>query len=517
MTARARAAATALACLAIGITATSKPAGQTSAPTWPTPLAGPPSIPEFWSTELLEDYELPLATPSRTPAHVSRAYYYALPERRVFKTYPVYHPDREPAGYMERLRAAQPELVFDASTLRTEADWIAAGQRVFELPIDVNGPILRPSQVRDAAWYARHRVPVAGDGTMPFARWVVREQGKVELGNVACAMCHTRVMPDGTVILGAQGNFPFDQVFADDIPNIPSAVMTLVAQALIGAPWDIETTTRLAAMSPAALRDAWAAIPPGVIARQGTSVFAPPAVPDLIGIASRRYLDKTGLGRHRGIADLMRYAALNQSMDVLGDYGGFVPDAADGRTRAEPGRAGFSGANDRYSDAQLYALGKFLYSLTPPPNPNTPGALSDRGEQVFARSGCARCHTPPAYTANALVPADGFAVPPAHRQRYDVMDVRVGTDPALTMRTRRGTGYYKIPSLRGVWYRGPFEHSGSVATLEDWFDARRLRADYIPTGFKGRGVATRAVPGHLFGLTLSPDDKAALSAFLKTL
>jgi hypothetical protein len=45
------------------------------------------------------------------------------------------------------------------------------------------------------------------------------------------------------------------------------------------------------------------------------------------------------------------------------------------------------------------------------------------------------------------------------------------------METRRGTGYYKVPSLRGVWYRGPFEHNGSVATLEDWFDPSRLRDD----------------------------------------
>ena len=85
------------------------------------------------------------------------------------------------------------------------------------------------------------------------------------------------------------------------------------------------------------------------------------------------------------------------------------------------------------------------------------------------------------------------------------------------MNTRRGTGYYKVPSLKGVWYRGPFEHMGSVATLEDWFDARRLRDDYVPTGFKGYRVTTRAVKGHEFGLALPPEDKKALLAFLRTL
>lgn len=56
-----------------------------------------------------------------------------------------------------------------------------------------------------------------------------------------------------------------------------------------------------------------------------------------------------------------------------------------------------------------------------------------------------------------------------------------------------------------------------VATLEDWFDPKRLRDDYVPTGFKGYGVKTRAVKRHEFGLQLSAEDKRALIAFLKTL
>ena len=74
-----------------------------------------------------------------------------------------------------------------------------------------------------------------------------------------------------------------------------------------------------------------------------------------------------------------------------------------------------------------------------------------------------------------------------------------------------------MPSLKGVWYRGPFEHNGSVATLEDWLDPRRLRDDYVPTGFSPSGVKMRAVKGHAFGLNLSPEEKQDLIAFLKTL
>lgn len=176
-----------------------------------------------------------------------------------------------------------------------------------------------------------------------------------------------------------------------------------------------------------------------------------------------------------------------------------------------------SGAQTRYSDARLYALGQFIYAMTPPPNPNRFDARAERGQRVFSASGCARCHTPPLYTANKLVPAEGFTPPVDHYNKYGILDVRVGTDPTLTMTTRRGTGYYKIPSSKGVWYRGPFEHNGSVATLEDRFDPARLRDDYVPTGFVGIGVKTRAVQGHPFGLNLSDDDRAARIAFLKTL
>lgn len=63
-----------------------------------------------------------------------------------------------------------------------------------------------------------------------------------------------------------------------------------------------------------------------------------------------------------------------------------------------------------------------------------------------------------------------------------------------------------------------FEHNGSVASLEDWFDPRRLRDDYVPTGYVGPpGTKTRAIRGHEFGLHLSGEDKLALIAFLKTL
>lgn len=202
----------------------------------------------------------------------------------------------------------------------------------------------------------------------------------------------------------------------------------------------------------------------------------------------------------------MRYAALNQGMSDYIEYGQFIPS----------GKRPDASTLARYSDEQLYALATYLYSLKPPSNPNHSNALTRRGEQVFHREGCAGCHEPPVYTNNKLTPVEGFKVPDEHKRRYDILPIGVGTDPGLSLYTRRATGYYKVPSLKGVWYRGPFEHNGSVATLEDWFDPARLRDDYVPTGFKGL-PKTRAVKGHEFGLKLSPYEKQALIAFLKTL
>ncbi|MBV8843028.1 MAG: hypothetical protein JO307_09465, partial [Bryobacterales bacterium] len=129
--------------------------------------------------------------------------------------------------------------------------------------------------------------------------------------------------------------------------------------------------------------------------------------------------------------------------------------------------------------------------------------MAQAGQKVFEREGCPLCHTPPLYTNNQLIPVDGFVVPRQHRLKYAVLQASIGLDSRLALETRKGTGYYRVPSLQGVWYRGPFQHNGSVATLEDWFDPNRLRSDYLPTGFVGYGVKARAVKGHEFGLQLT--------------
>ncbi|HXI93873.1 MAG TPA: di-heme oxidoredictase family protein [Blastocatellia bacterium] len=478
-------------------------------------------IPRVWVDSEITDLEVPLANPAGSPQHISAEYYYRIPVRPIYQSYPVYAPGHEPAGYINRLTRQEPEIVWGTDKngvehsppLKTEADWIKAGEIVFDAAIVYDG-ITTAADVREPEWYSKTGVLVTRDGVMPFYRYVIRDKGKLELGRLTCSSCHTRVMPDGTTLKGAQGNLAFDRLRAYALRTgrfKPEEVHAL-ERGLFAASWlRPDPNDRLDQMSVDQIATAHETIPPGALGRHRSSAFYPVQVPDLIGVKDRTYLDRSGLQRHRSIVDMMRYAALNQGADDLASFDGFVPAARDFRTRPDPTTQG------RYSDEQLYALALYIYSLAPPPNPNQFDAVAQRGQEVFRREGCAGCHTPPLYTNNMLTPARGFLVPEEHKKKYNILPVSVGTDPELTLKTRRGTGYYKVPSLKGVWYRGPFEHSGSVATLEDWFDPRRLRDDYVPTGFKGYGVKVRAVKGHPFGLDLSPEDRQALLAFLRTL
>lgn len=475
----------------------------------------PPVIPKTWDDEAIRTLEVPLAEPSASPAHVRSDYYYRIAVRPIYKTYIVYHPEKEPPGYMDWLKQGEPEIVFDASKLKTEADWIKAGETVFDAPVAFGLRVGNTiSDMRDPGWYGKYGVRVTKDGKMPFYVYVVRKKGEVELGGFGCATCHTRVMDDGTVIKGAQGNFTVDAAFAPALLRAGVEPARRLERGFFAAPWlRPDPQARAAELPLEEIIAMHAAIPAGVMTRQGTSPFYPPQIPDLIGLKDRLYFDHTGLVRHRGVGDVMRYAALNQGADDFAQYGDFRPIEVFFGRLPEPTDPRL----DRYSDEQLYALALYLYSLPPPPNPNKFGAVARRGKKVFEREGCAMCHTPPLYTNNMLTPVEGFTPPEDHLKKFHILAVTLGTDPNLALTTRRGTGYYKVPSLKGVWYRSMFEHNGSCATLEDWFDPRRQRDDYVPTGFKGYGVKNRAVKGHPFGLELSPEDKKALIAFLKTL
>ncbi|MFN7936184.1 MAG: hypothetical protein U0R19_22830 [Bryobacteraceae bacterium] len=461
------------------------------------PASSQTDIPRVWDSAEVKRFEVPLADAKSSPVHITEETYYRIPVRTIYKSYPVYHPKREPAGYQQWLASREPEIAFDATRLKSKQDWIAAGEIVFNSGTSFGPVLFGADEVRNPEFFEQTGMPVAKDGTIPFARWVVRKKGTVELASMGCNTCHTRVMPDGTVVPGAQGNNPGDR---------QGAWMMTRARKFMGEekllermrgfasqfemPWLPDDPNRVYRTMPLdQIIEAGRRVPPGVNVRSNTSLLFPPQIPDLIGVAERHYLDHTGLVHQRSIGDLMRYSSLVQDILSTSVYGGAEPPRVDPAKRV------------RFSDEQLYALASYLYSLQPPANPNPFDAKAELGKKVFARERCQACHPAPLYTSNKLMPVDGFTVPEEHKRRFEIHERRVSTDPRYALYSRKGTGYYKVPSLKGVWYRGPFEHGGRAATLEEWFDPARLAS----------------TPGHKFGMELKANEKAALIAFLRTL
>ena len=475
-------------------------------------------IPRVWDDDSFESWATPLAGLNERPTHMSAAEYYAIPEENL-RTYPVYMPGREPAGYWGTIIGAGPQPLIEPDRLTTDADWIDAGKKVF-----FDSVVLRTF---DADVIATARDPAAmqalgtgplPDGTINGLRWVPTENG-VAIGFTNCSACHLLFLPDNTQVPGAS-SFAIPNTFRNGLGGaIRAAERTLpgetpfsfsgsigdAAYQAYGVPWIDDPAGQQLRQLTQARFNAWiaAGIRGGGVARFNGSILYPTKIPDLIGIKDRKYIDHTGTHRHRDIGDLMRYAALVSFAEAV-DFAGermILPETQRFRTRLP--------------DEALYALALYVYALEPPPNPNPFDAPAEAGKQLFARERCGRCHTPPLYTNNKLTLARGFT-PPADAAE-DILHVSVGTDPGLALRTRKGTGYYKVPSLKGVWYRGRYLHDGAAGSLEEMFDPDRLKDEHVRGGFAPIGAESGAIPGHEYGLDLPPKERAQLIAFLRTL
>jgi hypothetical protein len=77
----------------------------------------------------------------------------------------------------------------------------------------------------------------------------------------------------------------------------------------------------------------------------------------------------------------------------------------------------------------------------------------------------------------------------------------VGTDATAAFAPERGTGRYRIPSLRGVSERGALMHDGSIVDLRSLLNPARL---------SGAG----AISGHPFGTNLDPGARGDLLEYL---
>ena len=486
---------------------------------WTTLIAQSVTVPRIWDDAALADWATPVAGLNVRPSNYSAAEYYAVPGDNL-KTYPVYPPDKEPPGYWEWLQQQKPEPLVDVTRIRSTQDWIEAGERAFHdlgsLVVRTNDPVLI-AQARDASVF--QGVLTLSDGGVVGPRWVVTPDG-VMLTARACAACHQdhregnqrrgaalpAVRP-GMPLVGAQGTqYRLRRAYDGDgigmalwrefaTPWSPDERVEQFKTQTLGELQQLNREGRLAG-----------AFSGGVFARTNGSPFYVTKILDLRGLKYSRYMDVTGSHRLRGPEDVGRYAALVTGNDKLE----FGPH----RMLSDAQR----GVRYRYADEVLYAIGVYLMSLEPPKNPNPPPAdVVARGERIFEREQCGVCHAPPSYTTGKLTLAQGWTLPSDHPNRDDVMMRSVGTDPGTALKTRKGTGMYKIPTLRGVWYRPLLLHDGAVASLEELFDPARLAPDYVSKGWNPPLGARPGVPGHVFGLKLAPEEKAALIAFLRTL
>jgi cytochrome c5 len=137
------------------------------------------------------------------------------------------------------------------------------------------------------------------------------------------------------------------------------------------------------------------------------------------------------------------------------------------------------------------ALAQYLWSLAdamPPPRD-----AASPGRALF-EARCATCHA-----------GDGLTSAPRPL-------AEIGTDPTLGRSPDRGTGSYRVPSLRGVGARPSLFHDGALSNVDALLDPSR-----VTDGYRGGARAAGAVKGHAFGLDLTPSDRAALTAYVRSL
>src|SRR5512145_289488 len=339
-------------------------------------------VPRLWTNEALARCALTIAGVKATPKFYSEAEYYAAPVDE-FRTYKVYVKSREPEGYRDWMRKQGPQPLIEPAKLTSEADWIAAGREVFDGLHLAEFRTAAPGAVRwadDPERMAREGVSVAADGTIPGVRWLIDHDRQLKITLAECSACHTRLLPDGSSVRGAQRNlqwgslprYSFDAL--DEIRRREGRTRppSEIAYSNYGVPWlkdDINATLKTMTPEQVAHVDGEAFL--GTFVRFNASPWFTTRILDLIGVKDRRYLDATATHRNRGPEDIARYGILV----AVAEDGAIGP-----HTFLSPAHRAL---RYRYSDEAMLALGKYIYSLQPPLNPNRPNDLTARGEQVF--------------------------------------------------------------------------------------------------------------------------------------
>lgn len=262
------------------------------------------------------------------------------------------------------------------------------------------------------------------------------EEGEVVFGTT-CAACHGSVEPDGRVS-GRMANRQFDV-------GRMRLLEILDEHGQIPPEFDSTKAEDLARLGP------------GRSDVLDDDEFNPYAFPDWGGLADLPYLHHTANWHNTGVATL---AIRIETVFMTGDD-----------------------ESSRIPRTLAWAFAEYVRSLPPPPPTQAgEGPLVDRGAAVFSSAGCIECHRPPLFTSDRLVGVD-----------------EIGTDAAAGTSPIRRTGYYRVPSLRGVGSTSPYLHHGAFETLEEMF------------------APDRDEPGHRFGLQLDDEDREALIRFLRSI
>ena len=153
-----------------------------------------------------------------------------------------------------------------------------------------------------------------------------------------------------------------------------------------------------------------------------------------------------------------------------------------------------------------YDAGRSAFPTAPAPQPNAPfpnfTIAENRGKDIFlsGQGGCAACHGTETFTA-----------PGARNNGLDL----ITTDRGFGKVTNdvNDDGKFKVASLRNVELTAPYMHDGRFTTLEQV-------VEHYSTGLKNNPNLAQQLKlpnGQPRLLNLTPQDKAALVTFLKTL
>lgn len=152
-----------------------------------------------------------------------------------------------------------------------------------------------------------------------------------------------------------------------------------------------------------------------------------------------------------------------------------------------------------------YDAGRQTFPAVPAPAPNTVfpnfNAAENRGKELFlTTAGCAACHG-----------SETFTAPQEKNNGIDMTNIDRGFG-AITGNASMD-GHFKVTTLRNVELTAPYMHDGRFATLEQVIEHYSAGVRNNPT----LSPQLRLPNGLPRQLNLSPEDKIALVAFLKTL